>query len=341
MSEPLVSVLIPCYNCEAYIIDCINSITEQSYQNIEILVCDDGSKDSSYNKIVQLAETETRLKLFRNEVNLGKVETINRLIEESKGHYIAFLDSDDFISKDKIKLQVNFMQAHPDHSLCGTGFARVSTAGHVFDVIKLPKDDLAIRNEILAGTGMPVCCGSILAVGEFVREVKGYRSYFEDCSGEDVDFVARLLDYGKGSNLDSICYYYRYRAFSLTRRVFSTVKQRHSHEIIGFLAKNRWDTNSKVDYLQSNPDILNKYISVLAKPYLDDKTLIHRKMAYDHALNGSVIPATKSLFRGLSVKNSFNSIKCILMVSTILIFPNKFLLFLKSKLGLKNLGKKL
>ena len=341
MLEPLVSVLIPCYNCESYIIDCINSVIEQSYQNIEILVCDDGSTDDSYNKVIKLAQTDKRIKVFKNEVNSGKVKTINRLILESKGHYISFLDSDDFVTQHKIKLQVNFMLDNPDHSLCGTAFARVNTEGDVFDEIILPRTDSEIRNEILSGSGMPVCCGSVLAVGEFVRKVGGYRSYFEDCSGEDVDFVARLLDYGKGTNLDDVCYFYRYRAFSLTRRVFSSVKQRHSHEIIGFLAKNRWDTNSKVDYLTSDIEALNDYIALLAKPYESDPTLIHRQMAFDHALNGSVIPTAKAVVKGLSIHNIINSVKCVFMVSIILIFPNKLLLLLKTKLGLKNLGKKL
>jgi len=341
LSEPLVSVLIPCYNCADYIYECVNSICEQDYLNLEVLVCDDGSTDNSLSVIRKLAESDLRIKVYENNENIGKIGTINRLITETKGLYIAFLDSDDYVAKEKISLQVQFLQLNSDFSLCGTGFARVDIKGNVFEKIYLPKNDKAIRQEVLSATGMPVCCGSILAVGEFVRKVIGYRDFFHDCSGEDVDFISRLLDYGKGENLEYIGYYYRYRPFSLTRRVFSTVKQRHSHQIISFLSEERWINNKKLDALDHNSAKLKDYIAELSKPYEDDPKLMSRKMAYDHALNGDFKHAFKMLYEGVTFNYKSASLKCFILVFVIILFPNNFLLKAKSIFGLKNIGSKL
>lgn len=341
MSEPLVSVLIPCYNCADYIYECIQSIREQNYLNLEIMVCDDGSTDKSLDVIQKLAEADSRIQVYENKQNIGKVETINRLITESTGAYIAFLDSDDYVAKDKITLQVDFLKQNPGFSLCGTGFARVDIKGNVFDKIYLPSKDKDIREEVLSASGMPVCCGSVLAVGDFVRKVKGYRSFFHDCSGEDVDFVSRLLDYGKGENLEYIGYFYRYRPFSLTRRVFSTVKQRHSHQIIAFLANERWSSNSNVDSLFNGGSGVDELLVTLSEPYNADPKLMFRKMAYDHALNAEFKKSITMLFKGLSFKNMTTSIKCLFVVTTIILVPNRLLLSLKSFFGLKNVGSRL
>ena len=338
---PLVSILIPCYNCEGYIEECILSACNQSYSELEILVCDDGSTDKSAEKIRELASRDSRVHLFRNRANLGKVSTINNLISKSVGKYIGFLDSDDFISKDKIELQVAFLEGNPEFSFCGTAFGRVDQDGKLSDKVYPPFDDIDIRKEVLKASGMPVCCGSILAIGNYVREVGGYRTYFEDCSGEDVDFVTRLLDFGPGKNLNDVSYFYRFRPNSLTRRVFSTVKQRHSHEIIAYLSEQRWRTNKKVDNLDVNPSALEEFIDHLSLPYKDDTGLMKRKMAFDYALNNDYCNAVMYMCGGFSVKKIKQSIKCLFYVTAILVIPNRALLFLKAVFRVKNLGSSL
>lgn len=97
----LVSVIVPVYNNEAYVEKCIRSITEQSYKNLEILVINDGSKDSSLEILEKLAEEDTRIKLFDQE-NAGVAVARNKGLEHATGEYVTFIDGDDYVGRNYI-----------------------------------------------------------------------------------------------------------------------------------------------------------------------------------------------------------------------------------------------
>ena len=108
--EPLVSVIMPLYNCEQYVLDAINSVTEQTYINWELIVVDDQSSDNSYSIVKRIISTDKRLKLYRLKHNMGSSHARNHAIEIAKGKYIAFLDSDDVWLPDKLEKQITFME---------------------------------------------------------------------------------------------------------------------------------------------------------------------------------------------------------------------------------------
>jgi glycosyltransferase involved in cell wall biosynthesis len=116
--QSLVSILIPVYNGESSIFAALTSCLEQSYPHIEILVLDDGSTD----KTAAVVESFDSLKitLLKHPVNLGIARSRNTLLEHARGEYIAWLDADDTMSKDRIDEQVGFMQAHPDIDIAGS-----------------------------------------------------------------------------------------------------------------------------------------------------------------------------------------------------------------------------
>lgn len=117
-NEPLVSVLIPVFNGEKYVGDSIKSIVEQTYQNLEILVLDDGSTDSTL-AILRSFEDE-RIQVIVHEINQGLIVTRNELVEKSKGKYIAFLDSDDISYTNRIQFQVDFLERNSDFGMIGS-----------------------------------------------------------------------------------------------------------------------------------------------------------------------------------------------------------------------------
>ena len=119
--KPLVSILIASYNKEKYVQRCINSCLNQTYNNIEVIFYDDGSKDNSY----EIAKKIKGIKVFKNKKrkNLGKFNTYyqinsyNKAFLKSKGKYILLLDSDDFFKKNKIKEIVNYFNKNPKSNI--------------------------------------------------------------------------------------------------------------------------------------------------------------------------------------------------------------------------------
>ena len=93
---PLISIIIPMYNVENYISECLNSVISQNYKNLEIIIVDDGSTDNSYEIASKYCKNDSRIKIFRKK-NGGLSDARNFGIENSSGKYLFFLDSDDFL----------------------------------------------------------------------------------------------------------------------------------------------------------------------------------------------------------------------------------------------------
>lgn len=111
-NEKLISVVIPCYNHEKYIKKTISSVLQQTYTNIEVLVADDCSTDSSAEVLKSIHDP--RVKLFLFEQNRGTVFTLNFLLKQTQGEYVATLGSDDCFVPDKLEKQLNYMENHPE-----------------------------------------------------------------------------------------------------------------------------------------------------------------------------------------------------------------------------------
>lgn len=104
MNQPLVSIIVPAYNVERYIEECIDSLLNQTYKNIEIIVLDDASTDAT---LYLLKQYEGQIQLIENELNQGQGARRNQGIKLAKGDYIYFVDSDDWIESKTIEELVN------------------------------------------------------------------------------------------------------------------------------------------------------------------------------------------------------------------------------------------
>ncbi|AFI45190.1 glycosyltransferase [Pasteurella multocida subsp. multocida] len=103
LNTPLVSVLICAYNVEKYIEECINAVINQTYKNLEIIVVNDGSSDSTLSKLHSLSEKDSRIKIINNSKNLGFISSLNIGIEYVSGDYVARTDADDITKPDWIE----------------------------------------------------------------------------------------------------------------------------------------------------------------------------------------------------------------------------------------------
>lgn len=119
MHNPLVSVIIPTYNSACTITGCINSVIEQTYENIEIVVVDDGSKDNTVAIVQELSFLFAKKIRLIKQSNSGPSSARNRGVKVAVGSYIAFLDSDDTWYPDKIARQVDVLQKNRSVTLVG------------------------------------------------------------------------------------------------------------------------------------------------------------------------------------------------------------------------------
>lgn len=106
----LVSIITPAYNCSSTILDTYKSIAGQTYTEWEWLITDDCSSDESLNIIEGICNQDQRVKLFKNPINLGAAGSRNNSIKNARGHYIAFIDSDDIWVKEKLEYQIQLME---------------------------------------------------------------------------------------------------------------------------------------------------------------------------------------------------------------------------------------
>lgn len=122
--DNLVTIIMPLYNCKDYINDSIESVIHQTYQNWELIVIDDNSSDNSAEIVQNIQKKDKRIQLIKLKTNGGPARARNIGIKESKGRYLAFLDSDDIWHRDKLKIQIEFMKKK-DVSFTFTSFKRI------------------------------------------------------------------------------------------------------------------------------------------------------------------------------------------------------------------------
>jgi glycosyltransferase involved in cell wall biosynthesis len=116
MNLALVSVIIPIYNSIKYINVCVESVLNQTYNNIEIILIDDGSDDGSYEFVIENYSINNKIKILthENRSNRGVTESRRLGVNNAKGDYLSFLDSDDYFALNKLDLQVKILSEHSD-----------------------------------------------------------------------------------------------------------------------------------------------------------------------------------------------------------------------------------
>lgn len=139
---PLVTIGIPVYNVELYIKKSLLSILNQSYPNLEILIVDDHGTDNSIKIVDDMKNNHLRgdsIRILKQPRNMGPGEARNRTIEEAAGKYLFFLDSDDFIEPETIKLMVDQAEAHSSDIVIASGKGMNFETGEVYPIFSFPE----------------------------------------------------------------------------------------------------------------------------------------------------------------------------------------------------------
>ncbi len=126
--ERLVSVILPVYNGEKYLTEALDSILNQTYQRMEIIVINDGSKDGTMSILQEYIRRDSRIVLISRE-NRGLVASLNESIQIAHGEYIARMDADDISHPDRIEKQVAYLNLHKDIFLLGSNYNLIYEEG--------------------------------------------------------------------------------------------------------------------------------------------------------------------------------------------------------------------
>ena len=124
-----VSVIVPVYNCQKFLKHTVHSVQNQTYTNWEMIIVDDASTDSSLSEAYRLAADEPRIKILRQSENKGVGACRNLAMSHAEGRFLAFLDSDDLWSREKLSKQIAFMKNN-DYALSHTSYAFINRRGN-------------------------------------------------------------------------------------------------------------------------------------------------------------------------------------------------------------------
>jgi hypothetical protein len=201
------------YNGARYIRASINSILSQTYQDLELIVGDDCSTDNTAD--ILAGYDDPRLKVFRNDTNLGVVATRNRCLSQATGTYVAMLDHDDLSFPTRLAKQVAYLEAHPGTVLVGTA-ARVLENGRLSGM-RHPKSTTPPLIHWLLHVANPLICSSVMFRADSVRRLDVFMR--EDCKyADDYDFYHRMMPFGAIARLDEELTIYRLHSLNAFKR---------------------------------------------------------------------------------------------------------------------------
>lgn len=221
-----VSVIMGIYNSnqEPILRLAVESILNQTLQNFEFIICDDGSIDGTYELVYQLTQCDKRVILLKNEKNKGLAFSLNRCLELAKGKYIARMDADDISSIDRLEKQISFLEKYQEYSMVGCNADLINDQGiwgrRIYKKNPTKKDFLF---------NSPFMHPTILIRREVLISLNGYRVAKETLRMEDYDLFMRMYASGyKGCNLQKFLYQFREDQDTYKRRKY---KYRF-HEVI-------------------------------------------------------------------------------------------------------------
>ena len=129
-TTPVVSVLMPVYNAQLYVEKAIKSILTQTFIDFEFIILDDGSTDNSLNILEQYAKQDIRIRIISRE-NKGLIVSLNELVEQARGQYVARMDADDISRPERFAMQVDFLSKNTDHIVVGSSIEKINEKGQI------------------------------------------------------------------------------------------------------------------------------------------------------------------------------------------------------------------
>jgi len=205
MDKALISVVMPVYNAEKFLSQAIESVLTQSYKNFEFIIIDDCSTDSSYQISQKYQKNDLRIKLFKNNKNMGVGYTLNQAISKSKDQYLARMDADDIMDPERLIKQINFLKNNKCVVCLGSWMKEINE-----------------NNEIIGNRTTPLLHKHIYEKMFYEMAIQNptlminrnlVPKEFEWCKTDgildDLDLLFKLLQYGEFANIGEFLMLYR------------------------------------------------------------------------------------------------------------------------------------
>lgn len=222
MDNPLISIIVPVYNTEDYLDQCIKSIVDQTYKNLEIILVDDGSQDRCPEKCDDWAKTDTRIKVI-HQANAGAAAAKNAALDVAQGDYLGFVDSDDYVAQDIFeRLLLAVKAAGKKMSSCS--YNRAMSNGEIYKIEMTQDNHVMDGQEAVTGlfygqvnTGM---WSKLFERGLF----DGIRFPGGEINEEFPILIPLIVKANGLVSISDALYYYRVRQGSVTDTAFMSEK---------------------------------------------------------------------------------------------------------------------
>ncbi len=231
-ASPKVSIILPVYNGADFLDETFQSLVNQTFTDFELIVVDDGSTDQSVNRTEKWAKRDLRIKLVHNQALHGLPYALNRALQETRGTYIARSDQDDRHRPQRLAQEVEFLDAHPQIMLVGTGYQPFTATGSQPPIFH-PTDAAMIAWKML--TASAFCHPSVM----FRREVYALLGGYPVTGSEDFAYFSSIVRRWPAANLPIVSIDYRQHAanYSIAKKesmamsVISTYRANMEHYV--------------------------------------------------------------------------------------------------------------
>lgn len=250
---------MPCYNAMPFLTEALESIIHQTYSNLEILCINDGSTDETGEVLERYAQQDNRIRVVHNETNLKLIKTLNKGILLANGEYIARMDADDIAVSDRIQIQIDYLEQHPEIDVVCTASYNMTEEGIVFSE-NLPRNYTPIGSLYASFMFVPIGHPEVTLKTKVLQD-NSFKEEGHAIHTEDYELWARLLRKGyRLVNISAKLHYYRINSQSVSRK-FTKLQDKNFVEC----AKRHYYAYSGVDY---STRIVNVLVNRIGKKTL-------------------------------------------------------------------------
>ena len=309
----MVSIIVPCYNGQKFIKRCFNSILNQTYKEIEVILVDDGSTDKSKEIIFEYKNKFLEQGMKFNYIykeNGGLGSAINEGLKHVNGEYLTLLDIDDYIMADAIKLKVKFLDSNMDYNVVRTNGYYVTEKNldnkkNLFVVNEIEKNNIYIFDDLINGNTNN-WAGSYMVRTDKLFDFYKDRNIYESKYGQNLQILLPLVYKSKSGFIDKPLMKYIRQENSLSSSTSTSSFDRQIENILGYKEIREYMVNLIVD--KEEKDKYSKIIDINYARYIMELAYANKniKMLYENynilKTLGSITLEDKILYYGVKNK---------------------------------------